>query len=105
MENDQLYLNNELDLDMLAEHLAISPNLLSQIINQKTRQNFYGLINQFRVQHAQRLLQQQQDSLHEKTVLEIAIKSGFNTKSSFYRNFKKNTGHTPTSYRETTLVD
>ena len=37
----------------------------------------------------------------DKTVLEIALESGFNNTASFYKAFKKITGTNPTEYRET----
>lgn len=99
MEEERPYLNSKLKLDMLADKLSISPNLLSQVINQNSSQNFYGFVNHYRISYAQKLLQQV-DPSSDTTILEIAMESGFNTKASFNRNFKKYTGQTPTSFRK-----
>lgn len=57
---------------------------------------FAGYIMQKRIQFALHLLMS-----GNKTVLEIALESGFNNTASFYKAFKKITGTNPTEYRET----
>lgn len=104
MDEERPYLDSELTLTTLAEALSVSPNLLSQVINQKSPKNFSGFINQYRVNHTKQLLRQTESSA-EKTILEIAMDSGFNTKASFNRNFKKYTGQTPTSFRNSMKLD
>ena len=39
-------------------------------------------------------------SNHERTILDIAYMSGFNSKSGFHRAFKEVTGKTPTEHIE-----
>ena len=56
---------------------------------------FAGYIMQKRIQFAIHLLVS-----NDKTVLEIALESGFNNTASFYKAFKKITGTNPTEYRE-----
>ncbi|MDX1642606.1 MAG: helix-turn-helix transcriptional regulator, partial [Balneolaceae bacterium] len=96
---EQPYLNSDLRLTTLAEEMSVSSNLLSQAINQNSEENFSGLINRYRIEHAKELLRLM-DPSSDKTIFEIAMDSGFNTKSSFNRNFKEYTGQTPSSYRD-----
>ena len=57
---------------------------------------FFDYINEYRINDAKTLLKEQTDL----TVLEILYKIGFNSKSSFYTAFKKETQQTPTKYRK-----
>ncbi|MEE2025954.1 helix-turn-helix domain-containing protein [Alkalimonas mucilaginosa] len=90
----QLYLDPALTLYKLAEQLGVSPQYLSQTLNQRLQQSFYDYINEARVAAARQLLQHSQDS-----VLSIAMAVGFNARSSFYKAFKASTGLTPAQYR------
>lgn len=97
MENDKLYLNNDLTLQKLSEYLKIHPNHLSQVINEKLNQNFFDFINTYRIREARELLS---DPANDNiTILSIAHESGFNNKSSFNSAFKKHTGSTPSDFR------
>ena len=99
METNKPYLEGELVLPQLAQQLGISANYLSQVINEQLQVNFYDFINGYRVEEARRLMRK---SGQEKTnILNIALDSGFNSKSAFYTAFKKATSMTPTQYRKT----
>jgi len=97
-KNEKPYLNGKLSLNDVAEHLYISTNHLSQIINEQLGKNFYDFVNEYRVQEVKSLLC---DSNYKKlTLLAIAFESGFNSKTSFNVVFKKITGLTPSQYRK-----
>lgn len=99
METNKPYLEGDLVLPQLAQQLGISANYLSQVINEQLKVNFYDFINGYRVEEAKRLMR---NSGSEKTnILNIALDSGFNSKSAFYTAFKKATSMTPTQYRKT----
>ena len=89
-----------LTLQNLADILGIQSRHLSQIINDKYKQNFYDYINSYRIHAAKEKLA---DSTDKKTILEILYAVGFNTKSSFNTAFMKHTGLTPTKFREMTI--
>lgn len=97
LENEKLYLNPELILQDLADRLQISSRTLSQVINQGSEGNFYDLINSYRCQKAKVLMAESDPKV---TIQEILFQAGFNSKSSFNKEFKKLTGFTPTAYRK-----
>jgi AraC-like DNA-binding protein len=96
MQNDKLYLDNDLSLGKLAEQLGISSHQLSELLNIHLNTNFYEYLNNLRLEEAITLLTQ---SDYQMTSLELAYAAGFNNKNSFYRTFKDKTGTTPSEYR------
>jgi AraC-like DNA-binding protein len=94
METEKPFLNPKLTLPELAQNLSVSPNHLSQIINQYEQVNFYDFINKYRVEE---FVQRAQ---HNKSFsfLAHALDSGFNSKSSFNSVFKKFKSMTPSQY-------
>ena len=98
MENEKPYLDPDLTLQILSEKLNIPTRSLSEVINFGLNQNFYDFINSYRVRESEiLLLQENSDS---KTILEIIYESGFNSKSSFHKAFKKHNGVTPTEFKK-----
>lgn len=95
MDTEKPFLDNELSLSSLADSLDLTPHYLSQVINQVTNKNFFEFINSYRVQFAKELLLNSND-----TVLNIAMNSGFNSKTTFYNAFKKDSSISPSEYRE-----
>lgn len=97
METEKLYLQGDLTLQMLAERMSVLPNHLSQVINDRTGQNFFDFVNSYRIKTAQRLLSGPEGEL--LTISAIGFEAGFNSKSSFNSAFKKHTGLTPSQYK------
>lgn len=98
MKNRKPYLENEITLKELADTVGTSHIYLSQIINQRLKQNFYDFINNYRINEAKKTLENF-DSF-KGNILDIAFEVGFNSKSTFYSAFKKNTGLTPIQYKK-----
>jgi len=96
LEEQQPHLDLDLNLSKLARQMKLHPNRLSAVINHHGRCNFFELINKERIKHAKYLLA---DSDCKLSIVDIAIESGFNSKSTFYVRFKEFTGMSPTSYR------
>lgn len=88
----------KLTLKMLAQTLSASERAVSQVINNHMAENFYDLINTYRIEAAKGLLQSSEAS--SLTILEILYEVGFNSKSSFNTQFKKKTGLTPSQFRK-----
>ncbi|WP_126244035.1 helix-turn-helix domain-containing protein [Chitinophaga rhizosphaerae] len=96
MASEKLFTDPELNLDDLAARLSVNSNTLSQVINSLEQRNFYDYINDLRVQEFKRLAVLPENS--RLTLLSIAYEAGFNSKTSFNRNFKKNTGISPREF-------
>ncbi len=96
MQNEKCYKDPEIRLTQLANYLNVNPNYLSQVINSKENKNFYDFINEYRVQEFKDSLTVPANKNY--TLLALAMECGFNSKTSFNRNFKKVTGIAPTEY-------
>ncbi|MBK1897541.1 helix-turn-helix domain-containing protein [Chryseobacterium paridis] len=99
LNEEKPFINPNLTLNELAELLTVHPNYLSQVINSKENKNFYELINQRRIEEFLNKIVEPESKQY--TFLAIAFDCGFNSKTSFNRNFKKYTGVTPTEYQKT----
>lgn len=98
MRSQKTYLNPDLTLDMLADTLGIAAKDLSMIINRHFNLNFYEFVNGYRIEEAKkRLLDPANKS---KTITDIYLEVGFNSKSVFNTFFKKLVGKTPSEYRQ-----
>jgi AraC-like DNA-binding protein len=96
MQRERLYTNPELTLGEMALQLNIHPNYLSQVINSVEKKNFYDYINTYRVEEFNRMVKLPKNQ--KFTLLALAFECGFNSKTSFNRNFRKVTGLSPTEY-------
>ncbi len=91
------YLNENITIKDLAEELQIPSHHLSIVINNRLNKNFYTFINEYRIKEAAAILENPDNS--EASIIAIAFRSGFNSKSTFNSVFKKITGQTPSEYR------
>ncbi len=98
LENDKLYLNPELTLQQLADHIQLPKYQLTQLLNRHIKKNFYLLINQYRVEEAKMRLSNFE--YKHLTVVAIGFDSGFKSKSTYNTIFKQETGQTPSEYRK-----
>ena len=96
MTNEQLYLNPELKLSDLANRLNTSSFVLSYLFNQHMKLSFYDYINQFRVENFKQRVKSGEAKMYSLDAL--ATRCGYNSRTSFFRNFKKATGMTPSEY-------
>lgn len=96
MKEQSLFLQNDITLSQLAKKLDAHPNHLSQVINEKEKKNFYNYINTLRIQHFIHLASMSENQKY--TLLSLAYECGFNSKSTFNKHFKENTGKTPREY-------
>ena len=96
MVDEKPYKDPDLSLSKLATQLHLSTNQLSQVINQFYQKNFYDFINSYRIEEVK--LSMINGAVKRHTLLGIALESGFNSKATFNRFFKKYTGITPSQF-------
>jgi AraC-like DNA-binding protein len=94
LDEKESFRNPNLDLTTLSEEMKISPQKLSVAINKILGKNFYDLINELRVKKSMVLLRE----MPHLTIEGVAYDSGFNSRASFYRAFKKINNSTPSEY-------
>lgn len=97
LENEKLFLNPDLTIKLLADHIETNIKVLSQVINQGFNIKFYDFINSYRCDEVKNILK---NSDNKMTILEAMYQAGFNSKSSFNKEFKKLTGETPTEFKK-----
>jgi AraC-like DNA-binding protein len=93
MADEQPWLEPELTLTELAQRLRTNPGLLFKVINAGCGQNFNDFVNTYRVREARRKLADPRFAHY--SLVGVALESGFNSKSTFNRVFKKLTGQAP----------
>lgn len=96
MKDQSLYRIPTLTLEDLSRELNISKEQISTIINQGFGMNFNDYVNSYRIEEIKKRFKNGDASRF--TILGIALDSGFNSKTTFNRAFKKYTGFTPIQY-------
>ena len=96
MEEEKFFTMEDLNLQSLSASLMIKPHQLTSLLNDRFGKNFNSFTNSFRISEAKSLLLQNP----EKSITEIAFSVGFNSKSSFYTYFSRDTGKSPGEYRK-----
>ena len=98
-EKEKPYLNPELSLTNVADALKVNRTYLSRVINSQFNMNFYTFVNNYRIDHALKII-----SSHDETKSDtVSSESGFKTRSVFYNLFSKRTGLTPQEYKNKNL--
>ena len=96
MSDERPYLDPSLTLTDLTRAVGVNSTVLSHLINKGFEKNFNDFINEYRINEVKSRLRATDD----ETMLAIAFESGFNSKATFNRAFKKFTGRTPREYQE-----
>ncbi|MCV9927298.1 helix-turn-helix domain-containing protein [Flavobacterium sp. LS1R49] len=98
-KDQHIYTDSTLNREKVAEKLGISPGYVSQIINTITEDNFANYINNYRIEAVKEMIS---NSEYENyNLLTMGLESGFTSKTTFYKAFKKVTGQTPNEYKNT----
>jgi len=93
---EKLFKDEDISLAELARQLSTHPNNLSQVINTYEGKSFYDYINGLRVEEFKALSLLPANKNY--TLLALAHQCGFNSKTSFNRNFKKISGQSPSAF-------
>ncbi len=99
LEVEKIFRDPNLNMSMLSELTGLSNGYLSQIINQKRRQNFFSFINEYRVNEV--ISNMTNPNLSHYSLMGLALESGFKSKSTFNSVFKKLTKKTPSEFKKT----
>lgn len=97
MKQEKLFRKIDLSVNDLATHLDARPRQVSMAIAACKQMNFKTFINEYRIQEAKRLLDEDKNNM--RTIDAIANEAGFAHRSSFYRVFKRSQGMSPSDYR------
>jgi AraC-like DNA-binding protein len=99
MTQDALYLDPNLSLQKLSRHVGALPNQISQTLNEQIGSTFFDYIAHHRIEAAKPLIIE-----NEASSLTISLDVGFNSRSTFYKAFKRETGMTPKAYRDASFA-
>jgi len=93
---EKLFLNQEFTIQDLSNKVKLHPKKCSEIINGKTNSNYFYFINTYRVNYFnEQIVLSENKNL---TFLAVANNSGFKSKSTFNRAYKKIIGKSPSEY-------
>ena len=96
IEEKGLFLRKDLRVADVAQELATNQTYVSLLVNNLSGDNFSTMIAGYRIRHAQKLMREHPEMVHE----EIAEASGFASRTAFLRTFKAQTGLTPTEWKK-----
>ncbi|MBL4662454.1 MAG: helix-turn-helix domain-containing protein [Flavobacteriaceae bacterium] len=96
MQNEQLYLLNDLTLADVAKELQTSTNNISWVLNNMYNITFYDFINGYRIEEFVEKIANQEHLNH--TILALSMDVGFNSKSTFNKAFKQTMKDAPSNY-------
>jgi len=98
IRQEKAYKDPEITLQKLSSELGFPAYQISRAINQGLNTSFYDLIHENRVDEARILLSKIQEN--NLSIEGVAYEVGFNSRTAFYRAFKKYTGKNPSEYLE-----
>lgn len=96
MVEDHYFLKHDLKIGDVVKILGSNRTYVSSYINTTYNCSFSDYMNRLRVEYAERLLA---SAPHNTKLSQIAEESGFASEASFYRNFKKFAGMTPSDWQ------
>lgn len=86
IKQKKLYLNPNLNLQLLSKILNLSQGYISQTLNSNSQLNFNEYVNSLRIDDAKHMLKS--TDFDNYTIVAIGLECGFNSKSSFYSALK-----------------
>ena len=87
-------LEKELNLEILAENLFVSPAYLCKVFRKKTGVPVMHFVNERRIRKAKQLI------LDGVPLKEVYLSCGYENYVTFFRVFQKQTGQTPSEFRQ-----
>lgn len=99
MEREEVFRDNSLTRERLAEMLDTNRTYLSQIIADRTGKGYYQFVNGYRIKEAVRVLSGPDGG--DYPLKALAADVGFKSMTTFYKTFQEAVGMTPSAYRDT----
>ncbi len=96
LDEEEIFIDPNLNLSKLAERLKSPPYLVSRAINHYFKKSFSELIIGYRIRKSEQLLLSRSQVL---SIEGIAYESGFNSLSAYYTAFKRINKMTPAQFR------
>ena len=96
MDIEKLYLDPELTVNKVAGHLAISPKLISAVLNGQLKKGFSVFVNEYRIAEVKEKMLHPDNS--RLTLAGLALNSGFNSVATFQRVFKASENMSPKEF-------
>lgn len=96
MTEKRMYENPELTVAEFSVLLGTHAKKISQVVNQGFGMNFNDFVNSYRVAAVINKMNEGEHTI--QTLLALAFECGFNSKSTFNRAFKKQTGLSPNDF-------
>ena len=97
VKNHKPHLDEDISLPKLASLLGVTSHQLSELLNIHKSISFYDFLNDLRYHESLHFLVGNESEL---TIADIAYRSGFNNRNTFYKVFKEKTGLTPNQYKK-----
>jgi AraC-like DNA-binding protein len=95
-EQEKVFTDPNLTVQLLAQKAAISPHLASQLINEHLHKNFTELLNHYRIEAFRKKIAD--PAYKQYSITGIASEVGYQSKSTFYNAFRKIMQQTPNEY-------
>jgi AraC-like DNA-binding protein len=101
MSEQKPFLASDFKLPQLAALIGVSSHDLSQAIN-SGGQTYYDYVNGYRANKARELIAGGQCG--HLAMLDLALEVGFNSKSTFYKHFRRQFKQTPAEFKKSTVL-
>ena len=98
LEGEKFYLEQNVNLIDVATRIGVNSKYVSDYLRYHYGETFMSFVNRLRVEESKKLLQEGSLSMEE-----ISDKAGYSNVSTFYRNFTKVTGMSPSKFRESAI--
>ncbi|WP_046759232.1 helix-turn-helix domain-containing protein [Kordia jejudonensis] len=90
------YANPNISLEQISKELGVSLSSISEKIKKHSGSNFSTYVNKLRIERAKEIFRN--PDFKNYTTTAIGLEAGFNSRSSFYRAFKKIEKYSPQEY-------
>lgn len=98
IEVEKGYCDPDITLKSFSTKTKIPQRVISIVINEHLKKNFFEFINSYRVKEAMEILQDPKKN--NISILDVGYEVGFNSKSAFNRAFKQFVKITPSEFRK-----